>query len=67
MVERKGYGWLLELNPMVWLIDAYRAVLIYGAWPEWLELARFLAVALVVFFLGARFFVLNRRRFADLL
>ena len=62
-----AFRWVLEVNPMYWLIEAYRDVLLFATWPEWAMLARFLVVALVVLFLGARFFMSQRYRFADLL
>ena len=67
MVEKAGYEWVLEINPMYWLIDAYRSVILYAAWPEWLHLARFLLVAAAVFALGTSFFMSQKRRFPDLL
>lgn len=67
LVEDKGFGWILRVNPMHWLIDSYREVVIYGAPPHWLDLARFGVVALVVAFLGSRFFLAQKPRFPDLL
>lgn len=67
MVERSGYGLLLEVNPMSWLVDAYRAVLVYGAWPDFAKLGRFALVAFAALALGARFFLAQKRRFPDLL
>ena len=42
---------ILLLNPAVHLIDAYRAILLRGAWPDWTALALILAAsgALLVF------------------
>ena len=57
----------LELNPMYWLIDAYQRVLLYGLWPQWHLLGRFVLVALVVYALGARFLMRQKRVFPDLL
>lgn len=67
LVELKGYGWLLDVNPMHWLIDSYRAVLLYNAWPDWALLGRFLVAALVTYVLGARMLALHKPRFPDLL
>ena len=67
MVERAGFGWLLDLNPMYWLIESYREVLIYGAWPAPVFLARFAVYALVTYAVGATFFRSQRDRFPDLL
>lgn len=57
----------LELNPMYWLIDSYQRVLLYSQWPQWDLLARFVIVSLVVYALGARFLMREKRGFADLL
>ncbi len=67
MVERAGYGWLLELNPMHWLISAYRNVLCYGIWPDWALTARFGLVGLIVLAIGSRFFMRQKQQFPDLL
>jgi len=39
---------LLRLNPMVPLIDAYRTILLEGAWPHWGELLSVVGVALAL-------------------
>lgn len=67
MVRAKGFGWLLALNPMHWLIEGYRAVLLHGQWPDAALTIRFAAVGLIVLFLGSRFFMSQKRRFPDLL
>lgn len=67
LVTAAEYGWLLEINPMYWLIDTYRGVLLWGAWPDWALIGRFALVALAVFFLGARFLMAQKARFPDLL
>jgi ABC-type polysaccharide/polyol phosphate export permease len=61
------FNWLLEVNPMHWLIDSWRRVLIFNHWPEWDLLLRFGAVSVVVFGLGAWLFMARRREFPDLL
>jgi ABC-type polysaccharide/polyol phosphate export permease len=67
MVTKNGYGWVLAANPMNWLVDAYRSVLVYGAWPDFALLARFALVAAVVLMLGVSFFMKHKSRFPDLL
>lgn len=67
MVKKAGYEWVLELNPMCWLVDAYRDVLLFGQWPDFALLGRFAVVALVALFVGARFFAKSKQRFPDLL
>ncbi len=60
-------GLVLELNPMYWLIDSYRQVLLYGRWPDWGLLGRFALVAIVVYAIGARVISVHKPRFPDLL
>ncbi len=67
MVRNAGFGWILDLNPMHWLVESYRAVLLYGAWPAAVDLLRFALAAVLVFWLGGRFFESQKRRFPDLL
>lgn len=67
MVQEAGLGWVLKMNPMYWLIDSYRRVLIYGYWPSPHVLGAFAIVAVVVLFLGATFFLRQKPRFPDLL
>lgn len=45
-------GSLLDLNPMVHVIDAYRAVLLDHGWPAWSALAVVAGFSLVGLFLG---------------
>lgn len=67
MVESAGFGLILDLNPMHWLIENYRLVLLYGRWPDWPLMARYLGAGVVFLFLGSRFFMSQKRRFPDLL
>ena len=67
MVEAEGYGWILQMNPMYWLIESYRSVLLYNQWPDWQLVMRFGAVGLVALLLGSTFFMTQKRRFPDLL
>jgi lipopolysaccharide transport system permease protein len=61
------FGWLLEINPMHWLIESWRRVLLWGQWPEWHLVLRFGAVAVVLFALGSTFFRRQKSTFPDLL
>jgi ABC-type polysaccharide/polyol phosphate export permease len=67
MVQDAGFGWILDLNPMYWLIENYRAALFYGVWPEWGLVGRFAFVAVAVLLLGSSFFMAQKPRFPDLL
>jgi len=67
LVRRAGYGFLLEINPMHWLIDSYRNVLMYAAWPDADLLLRFTLASVLFLGVGVRFLAQHRRRFPDLL
>ena len=59
--------WLLELNPMYWLINSWRQVLVFDRWPNWELLGRFGVLAVLTFLLGAWVFHKKRDRVPDLL
>jgi ABC-type polysaccharide/polyol phosphate export permease len=61
------FGWLLEINPMHWLIESWRNVLLWNTWPDWHLVLRFGVVAVVLFALGSTFFGRQKRSFPDLL
>jgi lipopolysaccharide transport system permease protein len=63
----EGFEWMLTYNPMHWLLDMYRDVMVKNISPEFGELALFGGVALVSLFLGSQFFSSQRERFPDLL
>jgi ABC-type polysaccharide/polyol phosphate export permease len=67
MVQDAGLAWVLQVNPMYWLIESYRRVLIWGEWPGLPVLGAFAAVALLAFALGTWFFIAQKPRFPDLL
>ena len=47
-------GALLDLNPMIHVIDAYRAVLLESSWPDWSALGVVTGFSLVGIFLGLK-------------
>jgi ABC-type polysaccharide/polyol phosphate export permease len=67
MVEEAGFAWVLRANPMYWLIDGYREVMIYGSAPDWTTLGRFALVAALLLAAGSSFFMAQKPRFPDLL
>jgi lipopolysaccharide transport system permease protein len=62
-----GFGWILQVNPMHWLIECYRDVLVFGDWPDWARLGRFGLVGAIAFAVGGSFFMSQKRSFPDLL
>lgn len=67
MVRKAGFAWVLYVNPIHWMVDSYREVLLYAAWPKGEYLAAFAGVSIVVLFLGMKFFLAQKPRFPDLL
>lgn len=60
------YRWVLRLNPMAYVVDAYRGAILEHRWPE-LSLGVFAAIALVAFLAGHAVFSRHKPTFADLL
>lgn len=61
------YGWLLQLNPLTFIIEQARDVLVWGRPPHWLGLVWYATASLFVAQLGFRWFQKARRGFADVL
>ena len=59
--------WILEINPMHWLIDAWREVMLFDRMPDLALLGRFAVVAVLVLLLGSAFFRSQQSKFPDLL
>jgi ABC-type polysaccharide/polyol phosphate export permease len=58
---------LVKLNPLRWIVRAYRDRLLSPAWPHWQEFAVLTAYSVGVFVLGGLFFRHLKRGFADVL
>lgn len=59
------YQALYRLNPMVPLLESYRAVLMHGAQPDWVGLAGVVALGAILLALGVRVFHRLSIRFVD--
>ena len=59
------YEWLLALNPMYGIIEAYRHAMLHMAWTPW-HLVLGTAVASALCVLGMFYFRKTERRFADI-
>ncbi|RYF53396.1 MAG: ABC transporter permease [Comamonadaceae bacterium] len=57
----------MRANPLTFIIEQTRAVLIFGQLPDWVGLTRYLAVALIAAWLGYAWFQKTRKGFADVL
>jgi lipopolysaccharide transport system permease protein len=58
---------LLQLNPLTFIIEQARDVLVWGRSPEWMGLALYFMVSIVVAWLGLVWFQKTRKGFADVL
>lgn len=63
----ESYRYLLWLNPMTHVVEAFRGVLIFGHWPSPAELALWWLVAAVALAIGHAVFRRLRAGFADVL
>lgn len=61
------YQFLVNLNPIGLLIEAYRNVIVYDMQPDWFSLIYPSALAVGVLVFGYRHFKANEDRFADML
>jgi lipopolysaccharide transport system permease protein len=61
------YRLLLELNPLSFIIEQARDVLVWGKPPDWMGLSVYLVCAIMVAWLGLSWFQKTRRGFADVL
>lgn len=61
------YRWVFLANPLTFIIDQSRQVVIWGKFPDWTGLAIYSAGALVVALAGHALFNKMRRGFADVL
>jgi len=63
----EAYQIFFYLNPLAFIIDQSRNVLLWGKMPDWHLLAAYYAVSFVVAWLGFAWFQKTRRGFADVL
>lgn len=62
-----GFSWLLWLNPIAYLVDAYRGAVLDHRMPELVPFLAFWALAIVVFILGYWVFERLKYEFVDVL
>ena len=63
----RQFRWLIRLNPMSWIVQAYRLRVLSGQWPAWNELAVLTVSSIAIFVAGGLFFRHLKRGFADVL
>ncbi|MCW0392673.1 MULTISPECIES: ABC transporter permease [Xanthomonas] len=61
------YRWVFELNPLTFIIDQVREVVIWGHLPDWVGLGVYLVVSSVFAFVAHALFGKMRGGFADVL
>lgn len=61
------YRWVFQLNPLTFIIDQARNVLLWDRMPDWIGLGFYVLASLVVFYLGYAVFSATRRGFSDVL
>jgi lipopolysaccharide transport system permease protein len=61
------YRWLLYLNPLTFVIEEVRDILVFGNAPHWLGLAAYTVCSLLVAWIGFMWFQKTRRGFADVI
>lgn len=62
-----AYRWVFLVNPLTFIIDQARNVMLWGRMPDWTGLGIYLLFALVAAWLGWIWFRVTRRGFADVL
>ena len=63
----RALSWVLDINPMTAIVDAYRAALLDDRMPALFPLALFAGIAFAVFVSGYWVFARSKPTFADLL
>lgn len=63
----ESYRWAYLLNPLTFIIDQARDVMLWGKMPDWTGLSLYLLIAVCCMYLGRIWFGLTRRGFADVL
>ncbi|WP_416398655.1 ABC transporter permease [Allohahella sp. A8] len=61
------HRWLLMINPLTFIIEEFRAVIIWGNMPDWRGLVIYYAIATAVAKVGYYWFQKTRKGFADVL
>lgn len=63
----ESYRWVFQWNPLTFIIDQARAVMLWRRMPDWAGLGVYLGIATVVAYAGRAWFAVTRRGFADVL
>jgi lipopolysaccharide transport system permease protein len=66
-VVPERFKMLINLNPFTSLVRNYRRLFLEGLGPDWMSLAYFSVVAMIVFVFGYWWFARTRKNFADVI
>ncbi len=61
------YRFFYMLNPMAWIIDSYRRIILLGQMPQWEYLALEVAIIVSLFVFGYFYFKRKEDAFADII
>ena len=59
------FAWILKLNPLAYIIEAYHSVIYYKTLPNFIDLGIVFGFSVVVFFVGYKIFDKLQRGFAE--
>ena len=65
VASKQLQGFLLSINPMIPIIDAYRDLILIGRWPDLAKLAIPIVLCFIIFFMGLLWFHKNEHLFAE--
>ncbi len=60
-----SYQWLYAINPLAHLMEAYRDVILYGRWPDWLGLVVLCVIGAAATAVGLRIYLAFEDQFYD--
>ena len=61
------YRWLLSLNPLSFVVEAGRGLVLWGVLPSWIAVSGYVLASVFFSWVGWCFFQLTRRGFADVI
>jgi ABC-2 type transport system permease protein len=67
MAEERGLGFLIDYNPLAFLVESYRNLVLDGAFPSLAAFGWFTLFATTLFVVGFFVFTKVKRQFPDLL
>ena len=59
------FGWILKVNPLAYIIEAYHSIFYYKTMPNIVDLGIIFMFSLVLFFVGYKIFDKLQKGFAE--